>query len=57
MQKPKLDPEELEVTSFATSPGAVAGPGTTLGTIIVNPTDPTAATWCYVCPVRTHDCY
>ena len=61
MQKPKLDLNDLEVTSFATLPGtgtiALPGPGTGLPTIIVNPGDPTAATWCYICPVRTQDCY
>lgn len=53
MQKPKLDVTELEVTSFATAPLAPSLPGT----IIVNPGDPTAATWCYICPVRTNDCF
>ena len=52
MEKPKLNLNELEVTSFATSPLTIA-PGST----IINPADPTAATWCYICPVRTNDCY
>ena len=55
MDKPKLDLDELVVSSFATS-DAVA-PGTTVDTIIISPNDPTAATWCYICPVRTQDCY
>lgn len=54
-QKPKLELDDLEVTSFATS-GAALRPEP-IGTIIVNPGDPTAATWCYICPVRTQDCY
>jgi hypothetical protein len=53
MQKPRLDIEDLEVTSFATSPLAPSLPGDT----VINPADPTAATWCYICPVRTTDCY
>lgn len=52
MEKPRLDIDELEVTSFATSSLAPSLPGT-----IVSPGDPTAATWCYICPVRTQDCY
>ncbi|HEX6040185.1 hypothetical protein [Longimicrobium sp.] len=53
MEKPKLDLSELEVTSFAT--GSTTLPG--IDTIIISPADPTAATHCYVCPVRTNDCY
>lgn len=49
----KLNPEDLTVSSFET---AAAAPAT--GTIvIVNPNDPTGNTWCYICPVRTNDCY
>ena len=54
MQKPRLDLDDLEVTSFATSPLVPTLPD---DTIIITPTDPTAATWCYVCPVRTQDCW
>lgn len=54
--KQKLELDELEIESFATS-AAVLRPEPTIGTIIVNPNDPTAATWCYICPVRTQDCY
>ena len=57
MQKPKLDLDDLVVSSFATGPGAEAVPRQTVDTIIVDPNDPTAATWCYICPVHTEDCY
>lgn len=64
----KLNPEDLFVTSFVASPSEAisAAPGTGLvfkpdtsivGTIILSPADPTAATHCYICPVRTGDCY
>lgn len=53
MQKPKLDLNDLEVASFAT----LAPEQPTIGPLIPNPNDPTAATWCYICPVRTQDCY
>ena len=54
MQKPRLDLNDLEVSSFAT----VAPQEPTLGPIVIpNPNDPTAATWCYICPVRTQGCY
>jgi hypothetical protein len=53
MEKPKLNLNELEVSSFATSPLTTAPSDT----VIINPADPTAATWCYICPVRTNDCY
>jgi hypothetical protein len=49
----KLNPEDLAVTSFETEAAAIG----TSTIIIVNPNDPTAATWCYICPVRTNDCY
>lgn len=44
----KLNPEDLVVTSFdTTEPSAAAySPD-----IIITPNDPTAATWCYICPV------
>jgi hypothetical protein len=54
MEKPKLQIDELEVTSFATSALAPSLPG---DTVIVTPGDPTAATWCFICPVRTQDCF
>lgn len=54
MQKPKLELDNLEVTSFATS---VAPSEPAIGPSIISPGDPTAATWCYICPVRTQDCY
>lgn len=50
MQKTRLDPDALEVTSFAT-----AAPGDEIGPIIPDPNDPTAATWCYICPAETYD--
>ncbi len=52
MQKPKLDLNDLEVSSFATLAPQLPG-----DVLIPNPNDPTAATWCYICPVRTQDCY
>jgi hypothetical protein len=56
MQKPKLDIDELFVSSFATS-SEPAATSDTVDSIIINPNDPTAATWCYICPMRTEDCY
>ncbi len=54
----KLNPDELTVASFDTTAAAieptrpiVARPTTTLTG------DPTAATWCYVCPVYTETFY
>jgi hypothetical protein len=52
VDKPRLDPEELVVSSFDTTAAesyAIARP-TTL-------TDPTAQTYCFVCPVYTENCY
>jgi hypothetical protein len=57
MEKPKLDLNDLEVSSFDTSAQAISQPSTVLGPSIINPNDPTAATWCYICPVRTENCY
>ncbi len=53
MQKPKLELDDLVVTSFGTSPELVISPDT----IITNPNEPTPGTGCYVCPVGTGDCY
>ena len=48
----KLNPEELEVSSFDTSSdiAAVFQP-------ILPTTDPTAATRCFICPMETYNCY
>jgi hypothetical protein len=51
----KLNPEELVVSSFETS-AAAAGAGA-LQPIIITPNDPTAATWCYICPAETERCW
>jgi hypothetical protein len=52
----KLNPEELDVTSFETSqPEAAASDP--VKTIIISPNDPTAATWCYICPQETYRCW
>ena len=51
----KLDPEELNVTSFDTTP--LAAPGSDTAAIIAPTTDPTAATRCFICPPITSDCY
>lgn len=46
-----LNPEDLAVTSFATQPDDTKP-------IIQDPNDPTANTWCYVCPAETErNCY
>lgn len=50
----KLNPQDLVVSSFDTSlePDALALP--------VRPTtatDPTAETWCYICPEETQNCW
>jgi hypothetical protein len=50
----KLNPEELNVTSFDTGAEAdYLSPVATIRTI----NDPTAATRCYYCPPATLDCY
>lgn len=52
----KLNPEELVVASFETDAAAQAA-----GTVaIIRPTtftDPTAETWCYICPQETYGCW
>lgn len=52
----KLNPEDLAVSSFETTPSANAGVNP-LEPIIISPNDPTAATWCYICPVQTQRCW
>jgi hypothetical protein len=47
----KLNPEDLTVSSFETEATAI-GTGTI---VIIKPNDPTANTWCYICPVETQD--
>ncbi len=54
----KLNPEDLDVSSFDTT--AAATPGSDTAAVIqpIYPTtDPTAATRCFICPPRTLDCY
>jgi hypothetical protein len=53
--KPKLNPEELVVSSFETTPDA-GDTAIRLPTIDTS-TDPTAQTFCYWCPPATFDCY
>ena len=52
MQKTRLNPDALEVTSFQT-----AEADKDIGPIVTfpDPNDPTAATWCYICPAETYD--
>ena len=52
----KLNPEELTVTSFETS-GASRGTDTLQPITIQDPNDPTANTWCYICPAETERCW
>lgn len=52
----KLNPEELDVTSFDTTADAQAE----YADIVLQPglttiNDPTAATRCFICPPRTYD--
>lgn len=57
MHKPKLNPEALEVSSFATSPEFdVAAAVKTIDDLVATTTDPTAMTRCFICPPRTADC-
>jgi hypothetical protein len=49
----KLHPEELQVTSFDTSPELEQD----VSTIITPPNEPTPATYCRICPVGTDNCY
>lgn len=55
----KLNPEDLAVSSFETT--APAAPDTDTSRqqtiVIIDPNDPTAATWCYICPVQTERCW
>ena len=46
----KLNPDELIVASFETSPSADAAAPTTISY------DPTPMTYCYWCPPKTLDC-
>jgi hypothetical protein len=52
----KLNPEELDVTSFDTTPSAVPGTDTAIQPIAPT-TDPTAATRCFICPPLSSDCW
>lgn len=47
----KLNPEELDVTSFDTTDSGLAA------TQPIIATDPTAATRCFICPMETYNCY
>lgn len=49
----KLNPDDLDVMSFETGPDQEE----LIGVTIVNPNDPTPATFCRICPERTSDCY
>jgi hypothetical protein len=49
----KLNPDDLDVMSFDTGPEEAA----VVGTTIINPNEPTPATYCRICPERTSDCY
>ncbi|HET7233626.1 MAG TPA: hypothetical protein VFJ16_26695 [Longimicrobium sp.] len=54
MQNNKLNPADLTVTSFETEPTA------TSANLYQYPrpfTDPTAETYCFVCPAYTEACY
>lgn len=53
MPRPRLNPDDLAVSSFETAaPGDEAlQPAPTLPYT----TDPTAATWCFICPPITRD--
>lgn len=52
----KLNPEELTVTSFETS-AASSQTDVVVGPSIQDPNDPTANTWCYICPAETERCW
>lgn len=47
----KLDPDELEVTSFDTESSEVSS------ILPTNPNEPTPGTFCRICPEGTGDCY
>jgi hypothetical protein len=52
----KLNPEDLVVSSFDTTAAADAtSPVIARPTITTN--DPTAQTWCFICPVETETCW
>jgi hypothetical protein len=52
----KLNPEDLTVSSFEATASAAAS-ANALQPIIITPNDPTAATWCYICPAETERCW
>lgn len=50
LEKPvKLNTADLVVTSFETNDDVL--------TSLTDPTDPTPATYCFVCPVETENCW
>ena len=49
----KLNPEDLTVSSFDTTPDA----GDRLQPITLTTNDPTAQTYCFICPPITYDCW
>jgi hypothetical protein len=57
----KLNPEELNVISFDTTAAPESDTDTSrqaeIEPIIISPNDPTAATWCYICPQETYRCW
>jgi hypothetical protein len=50
----KLNPDELVVTSFETD---AASAGRIQPITIETSNDPTAATWCYICPAYSEGCW
>lgn len=52
----KLNPEDLNVTSFSTAEAGAPSPQDP-SIIIISPNDPTAATWCFICPAETERCW
>lgn len=53
----KLNPEELDVTSFDTIAPAEGDADTSRQAVIITINDPTAATRCFICPPATYDCW
>ncbi|HEX5869121.1 MAG TPA: hypothetical protein VFY65_01830 [Longimicrobium sp.] len=55
----KLNPEELDVTSFDTTPAAEPGSdaAAVIEPILPATTSPTAATRCFICPPITYGCW
>lgn len=49
-----LNPEDLNVTSFDTTPEALPGSDVP---VIAPTTNPTAATRCFICPPISYDCW